>query len=108
MQIIGTPGHYQPGSDTNHFLGRCDECDAHYLAGMTLTDADYRYRGGFISKDQFEAFKWVWQASAPRFTFQGSTEALTPAIQEHVDAITAARPHAEPWNEALFPGDGSI
>lgn len=58
--------HYVPGADTNHFLGRCEECDAHYLSGRTLEEVERWYWQGMISQDQWEAYGYVWATSAWR------------------------------------------
>ncbi len=61
------PGHYSPGADTNHFLGRCEECDVHYMSHMSLEKAENWYRQGVLSQDQMEAFLYVWATSAYRY-----------------------------------------
>jgi hypothetical protein len=61
-----SPGHYKQGADTNHFLGRCEECDAHYLIAMTQEQAERWYRQGVISQDEWEAFMYLWAVSSGR------------------------------------------
>lgn len=111
MKIIGEPGHYKgSGSDSGHFLGRCGECDAHYMAGMTLAEAEYRYHGGFLSDDQIEAFRHVWQTSALRLAgrYVSYASPRVGEVAEIAEAIRSALPTAAAWNEAWSPGDGSI
>lgn len=61
------PGHYQPGADSNHFLGRCLECDAHYILARPLDEVESWYHQGMISQSQWEAFTHVWATSAFRY-----------------------------------------
>lgn len=58
--------HYRPQADTNHFLGLCLECDAHYLSTKSLDKVDDWYRQGMISQSEFEGYHWAWVTSAPR------------------------------------------
>jgi hypothetical protein len=58
--------HYVQGSDANHLLGRCEECDAHYMSRMTLEQVERWYHRGVLGQDQFEAFMYVWATSAER------------------------------------------
>jgi len=113
MQIIGTPGHYAVGGDTNHFLGHCDECDVHYMAGMTLDEAEYRFQTGDLSEDQREAFRHVWATGAPRFGSRYTDWARVPDSPEVLHMVAMLRSvldagtfHA--WNEPNAPGDGTI
>jgi esterase/lipase superfamily enzyme len=64
-------GHYVPGADTNHFIGLCRECDAHYMLGASRATIEDWYHLGMISQSQFEAFMHVWATGAYRY---GSTE----------------------------------
>lgn len=68
IRIIGDSGHYAPGSDTNHFLGRCDECDVHYMAKMNVDEVESHYRSGAIGQDAYEAYMHVWATSASRYS----------------------------------------
>lgn len=83
--------HYLPGADTNHFLGRCEECDAHYLANATLAQVEEWHRLGWISPDQFEAFRHVWTTSAARFGNYAAWMILpTGEVARHATLIRAA------------------
>ncbi len=59
-----TAPHYAEGSDTNHFLGLCEECDVHYISSRTAGEAEDWYRQGMISQDLFEAYMHGWATSA--------------------------------------------
>jgi hypothetical protein len=61
------PGHYRPGADSNHFLGHCDECDAHYLLNMTLEQVENWYHQGVIGQAMYEAYCHIWATSAFRY-----------------------------------------
>lgn len=60
-------GHYQPQADTNHFLGLCLECDAHYLSTRSLDQVEDMYQRGMISQAEFEGYHWAWFISAYRY-----------------------------------------
>ena len=82
---------YRPGADTNHFLGCCDECDAHYLAKATLGQVDSWFRQGQITPDQLEAFRHVWASSAPRFgDYSTWTAAPVAEVARQAELIRAA------------------
>jgi hypothetical protein len=85
-------GHYRRGADTNHILGLCEECDAHYLARATLSQVEDWYRRGLIWPDQFEAYGHVWATSAPRFgDYSAWAAAPTSAtVARHAELIRAA------------------
>lgn len=60
-RIIGEAGHYLVNPpERHHFLGLCDECDAHYLAQMNLERVERWYRQGVVGQDAFEAYMHVW------------------------------------------------
>lgn len=84
------PGHYRPGADTNHFLGRCDECDAHYLLGKTLGAVENWYHRGMISQDQYEAYCHVWATSAYRLGDYRSWQ-QEPTIPEVIRIVALMR-----------------
>lgn len=67
MKIIGEPGHYVPGAKSNHFLGLCDECDAHYMLNMTLEQVENWYNQGVFGQAKYEGYMWVW-SNGPRLT----------------------------------------
>jgi hypothetical protein len=113
MKIIGTPGHFQLRQDTNHFLGRCGECDIHYMAGMTLDEAEYRFQTGDLSEDQREAFRHVWATGAPRFGSRyGDWTRVpdSPEVRRMVEAIREVLKAGTftTWNEPNAPGDGTL
>lgn len=39
-----------------HFEGRCEDCDASRMCGMTLGQVEERYWTGRLSQDQYEAW----------------------------------------------------
>src|SRR5258708_35964732 len=83
-----TTTHYQQGAPTNHFLGLCDECDAHYLARMTLNEVDNWYRQGVIGQDTFEGYCHGWATSCVRGeSFDGWLE---PPVTQRARDIAAA------------------
>jgi hypothetical protein len=87
LNILGKPGHYKPGAGTNHFPGRCDECDAHYLAILSWDQADEWHRTGIISHAWWEAFAHAWVTSAHRYSSTGAgyqTEPTYPDVIERV------------------------
>jgi hypothetical protein len=59
--------HYMKGATTNHLIGNCDECDAHYVASRTFDEVDNWYRQGVIGQDVFEGYAWAWATSAFRY-----------------------------------------
>lgn len=65
LRILGKPNHYIPGAATNHFLGLCDECDAHYLRNQSLEMAETWYRQGMIGQDAWEGYTYAWGTSRP-------------------------------------------
>jgi hypothetical protein len=73
------PGHYRPEAESNHFLGWCEQCDAHYMVGMTLGQVENWYRQGALSQDEYEAYMYVWVTSAPRLCDYGDWS-LPPTI----------------------------
>lgn len=100
LKIIGERGHYRPGADTNHFLGLCDECDARYLVGMTLEQAESwsevkgeRGKAGAIRQAVFEAYMHVWATGAVRFSSLADgwrAEPVDPEVNELVAEIREA------------------
>lgn len=91
VRIIGEPGHWKPGADTNHFLGLCDECDAHYLTTVSADGADDWYRQGILGQDMFEAFMHAWVTSAYRYGYDGWKSPPTdPTVIELVELIREA------------------
>lgn len=99
LKLIGTPGHYRPGADTNHFMGRCDECDARYLTRMTLAEVESwgpngeRGKAGTFRQEVFEAFMHVWATGAVRFSSLADgwrAEPLDPEVNELVAEIRKA------------------
>jgi hypothetical protein len=66
LRIIGEPGHWREGADTNHFFGRCDECDLHIISRMTMGEVEGWYHVGKIGQDMYEAFMYVWATTAVR------------------------------------------
>lgn len=101
MKLIGTPGHYRPGADTNHFLGLCDECDARYLAGMTLAQVESwgpngeRGKAGAVRQAMFEAFMHVWATGAFRFSNLGAGWTEEPTDPEVIELVAEIRKAAE-------------
>jgi len=89
MPAGATPGHYVPGADTNHFLGRCDECDAHYMKTMSLDTVEMHYRSGVFGQDAFEAYMHVWATSSYRFSSLGSGSQKPPRHFPRAMAIVA-------------------
>ena len=97
MKIIGAPGHYRPGADTNHFLGLCDECDVHYLARMNLEEvrdwgpfSGTLGKAGVIRQALYEAYCHVWATSAARFGTTYGYEA-PPTDPEVIELVAALR-----------------
>lgn len=70
--ILGGRGHFKPGADTNHFLGRCAECDAHYMARMNLDQVQKWYETGHFSQAKYEAYRHLWATSAYRYSSEGA------------------------------------
>lgn len=102
MKLIGAPGHYRPGADTNHFLGRCDECDARYLVRMTLAEVESwsevkgeRGKAGAVRQAMFEAYMHVWATGAPRFSSLGSGWTEPPTDPEVIALVAEIRRAAE-------------
>src|SRR5512138_103989 len=97
MRIIGAPGHYRPGADTNHFLGLCDECDVHHLARMTLAQVESwgpngeRGKAGAVRQAMFEAYMYVWATGAPRFSNLGAGWTEEPTDPEVIELVAALR-----------------
>lgn len=65
-KYLAYDGHYRPQAPTNHFLGLCVECDAHYLSTRSLAQVEGWYRQGMISQAEYEGYMWAWVVSAPR------------------------------------------
>ncbi|HEU4754407.1 MAG TPA: hypothetical protein VFU47_14965 [Armatimonadota bacterium] len=101
LKLIGEPGHYRPGADTNHFLGLCDECDARYLAGMTLAQVESwgpngeRGKAGAVRQAMFEAYMHVWATGAPRFSNLGAGWTEEPTDPEVIALVAEIRKAAE-------------
>lgn len=91
LRIIGEPNHYETTTrDQHHFLGLCDECDAHYLRFRTLDEVDNWYRQGVIGQDEWEGFTYAWATSVPAEARWGLHETYA------VEPVTArAREFAE-------------
>lgn len=97
MRVIGEPGHYQPGADTNHFLGLCDECDMHYLVWMSLEDVQdwgpfsgTPGKAGAIRQALYEAYTHVWATSAVRYGTTYGYE-VPPTDPEVIELVAALR-----------------
>jgi|SRR5690554_5303284 len=97
MKIIGAPGHYRPGADTNHFLGLCDECDVHRLARMGLEEVQdwgpfsgTPGKAGAIRQALYEAYCHVWATSAVRFGTTYGYE-VPPTDPEVIELVAALR-----------------
>lgn len=98
MRIIGDPGHYRPGADTNHFLGLCDECDARYLVRMSLAEVQdwgpfgSHGKAGAVRQALYEAYVYVWATSAPRFgsTYGYEVPPTDPEVIELVEMLRTA------------------
>lgn len=99
MEITGEPGHYQPGADTNHFLGLCDECDVHHLARMSLEEVQdwgpfsgTPGKAGTIRQALYEAYCHVWAVSTTRFgaTYGYEIPPTDPEVIELVEALRGA------------------
>lgn len=72
LTILGPPGHFRPGADTNHFMGRCAECDAHYMAGMNLDRVQGWYETGHFNQVKYEAYRHLWATSAYHYGSNGA------------------------------------
>ena len=74
-----------------HFWGRCDDCDARYLAGMNLGDVERCYQQGMISQVQFEGYMYVWASLSPAGSqSEWLCEPLDPAVLDFAEAIFQA------------------
>lgn len=60
--------------DRSHFLGRCDECDARYVAHMSKDEVLNWYNQGVIGQDLYEAFDDVWLVSRGQSAYGLVTE----------------------------------
>lgn len=98
MTVIEPAGHYSPGVDTNHFIGRCDECDAHYVSRMSFERLELAFREGQVGQALFEAYMHLWATSrAHQYSGIGAgwSELPTdPQVLGFVEAIRAANPAA--------------
>lgn len=56
--IVDAPDNY-------HFERICEDCDVKYLSRMTLGQVEDRHSQGRISRDQLDAYRWVWAALSP-------------------------------------------
>lgn len=97
MRIIGAPGHYRPGADTNHFLGLCDECDVHRLARMNPEEVQdwgpfsgTPGKAGAIRQALYEAYCHVWATSAVRVGASYGYE-VPPTDPEVIELVAALR-----------------
>jgi len=104
MRIIGAPGHYRPGADTNHFLGHCDECDARYLARMSLEEVQdwgpfsgTPGKAGTVRQALYEAYCHVWATSAVRFGTTYGYE-VPPTDPEVIELVAALREAVANWS----------
>jgi hypothetical protein len=101
LKLIGDPGHYVPGADTNHFLGLCDECDARYLVRMTLAQVESwgpfgeAGKAGAVRQAMYEAFMHVWATGAPRFSSLGDGWTAEPTDPEVIALVAEIRQAAE-------------
>ncbi|UBU09992.1 hypothetical protein [Nonomuraea gerenzanensis] len=93
LRILGEPGHHRPGADTNHFLGRCAECDSHYMASMNLGKVQDWYETGHFDQTKYEAYRHLWATSAYRYSSEdvGWHDAPDdPDVAEFVDLLKKA------------------
>lgn len=51
--ILGEPGNY-------HFEMVCEDCDVQTLSRLTLGDVESRFEQGRVSRDELDAYRWVW------------------------------------------------
>lgn len=56
--IVDVPDNY-------HFEGRCEDCDVKVMARLNLGDIEDRYSQGRLSRDQLDAYRWVWALLSP-------------------------------------------
>jgi hypothetical protein len=52
-------------SDDRHFEGECEDCDARYLSRLNLGQVEDRFEQGRISRNQLDAYRWVWALLSP-------------------------------------------
>lgn len=93
LTILDEPGHYRPGADTNHFLGRCAECDAHNMAQMNLDRVQGWYETGHFDQVKYEAYRHLWATSAYRYSSNdvGWRDAPAhPDVAEFIDLLKTA------------------
>lgn len=88
--------HYSPGAAYNHFLGRCEECDSHYLARMSLEEVDAHANQGLIRGYARDAYRHVWATSAVRSAaydhWKGRPrDSQTADMADRIRAASAAR-----------------
>lgn len=81
--------HFRRGADANHYMGLCDECDAHYLAGATLGTVEEWHRTGQISQPKYEAYLHLWAELSPDRHNLPAPEPLAD-VKPHIDAIREA------------------
>lgn len=51
--------------DNYHFEGRCEDCDVKVMSRLSLEDAEYRFSTGRLSRNQLDAYRWVWALLSP-------------------------------------------
>lgn len=80
-----------PRCSDPHLEGRCPDCDASYLADMTLDEVERRYRNGRVGQVAWEGFRWArTEAYVRRFGFRA------PSDEDHSD------PHPDALNYGLI------
>jgi len=83
------PGHARTG-DARHFLGACHDCDAYYMASMTLERVENYYHRGVLDQDEYEAFCHAWATSAAHSAGYDSWR-KSPVIPEVVRLVAIMR-----------------
>ena len=56
--ILNAPDNY-------HFEGHCEDCDGKYLSRMSLGQVEDRFEQGRVTRNQFDAYRWVWALLSP-------------------------------------------
>jgi hypothetical protein len=84
------PGHVRTGGRA-HFLGNCHDCDARYMAGMTLAQAENWYRQGVLDQQEYEAYCHGWATSAYRYGHVSPSWTAEPADPEVIRIVAVMR-----------------
>lgn len=56
--ILTDPGNY-------HFELCCEDCDVKTLSRLNLGQVEDRFEQGRITRDQLDAYRWVWALLSP-------------------------------------------